>query len=146
MQAIIDADMQAGMDESSDQQAEAARQREETGWQWQGQRGRQAGMKQEEAGKQVETQAEAHASRHAEAVKRQAGKQVGRQRGRQASREVGIEAGSQAETGTSTYQYAGRQESVRWQGQAEERGRPAEAGRQAGGRQAEMGGTGTHGR
>jgi hypothetical protein len=37
--------------------------------------------------------------------------------------------------------HAGRQESVGWQGQAEERGRPAKAGRQAGDRQAEMGGT-----
>jgi hypothetical protein len=35
---------------------------------------------------------------------------------------------------------AGSQESVGWQGQAKERGRPAEAGMQTGGKQAEMGG------
>jgi hypothetical protein len=50
-------------------------------------------------------------------------------------------AGSHTEAGME--KQVGRQESVGWQGQAEERGWPAEAGRQAGGRQAEMGDTGT---
>jgi hypothetical protein len=50
MQAIIDADTQAGMDESSDWQAEPARQRV-TDRLAVAQTKMQAGMKQEEAGK-----------------------------------------------------------------------------------------------
>jgi hypothetical protein len=60
MQAIIDADTQADMDESGDRQAEAARQRE-TGWQWQGQRGRLADSPQ--AGRKAVDGKEEEASR-----------------------------------------------------------------------------------
>jgi hypothetical protein len=54
------------------------------------------------------------------------------------SRHMGSEGGTGRQLGRDRHKQVSvcRQESVGWQGQVEERGRPPEAGRQAGGRQA----------